>query len=224
MRAVGWLPLLVVVDATLGATAVGHPSLDPQQRELITRYEVVLQSKKIAPGLQRHRAMGLFDAPAGDVFRVATSYERYSEYIPRISASYTVWQGTQEAVVVFEADMPWPLVDAWVHVRVQHDHPRRGSYRMRFAMVRGSVHRCEGSLLVEPFGDGRSLVTYELLALPDSLLPHPWVQGIMGRAAVLFVHFLRSRVNRLQQQGLLRSPAALEPSPTVAGNEELYDD
>lgn len=178
---------------------LARPVMDAQRQEQLSRYEVVLQSESIGAGVQRHRAVGLFDSSPEEIFRIATSYERYSEYMPRIVASHVISQGTEQALVTLEADLPWPMSNLWVFARYQTesflDDMDRQAYRVRFGMLRGNLLRYEGVLLIEPFGDGRATVTYELLAEPETRMPRSWVQRSIGRGVSNFVHYLRARVS-----------------------------
>lgn len=215
-------PAAVLATALLGAPGLGaaRPALAPARLQELARYEVLLQSEPAGAGLQRHRVVGLFDATPEEVFRVATSYERYSEYMPRITTSHTLWQGEAGSVVLLEADLPWPMADTWVHARFQHELLDGASYRVRFGMLRGNLLRYEGTMLIEPGERGRALVTYELVAQPDSRLPRAWVQGAVGRGALNFVHCLRSRVSGVLQQRLLLGPAGAALYPVVLRHTE----
>jgi ribosome-associated toxin RatA of RatAB toxin-antitoxin module len=203
--------------ALLGLSAEARPRLDDRRMGQLSRYDVLLFSDPAGGGLYRHKAIGVFDASPEDVFKVATTYERYSEYMPRVTQSQIVWQSGELSMVYLAADLPWPLSNAWIYARFQHDPQYDQTFRVRFAMVRGNLLRYEGSLLIEPFGDGRTAVTYELLAQPDSRLPRALLQSTIGRGAANFVHCLRGRINALLHKGLLHAPSrprigAAEPS------------
>ena len=216
------LPSLLAL-AALWVVAPGvaraRPALDARQVGQLTRYDVVLFSEPIGSGLIRHRAVGMFNAPPKEVFRVATGYEHYGEYIPRIE-SRVMSRKKDEAVVRVKADLPWPMRNVWVDARYHSDLLYAETYRVRFGMVGGNMLRYEGSLLIEPFGQGRTTVTYELLAEPNSRLPTAWVQRALGRTAFSFVHYLRSRVGMLQRQAIdaahRQAPVPAVPPAPVA--------
>jgi ribosome-associated toxin RatA of RatAB toxin-antitoxin module len=205
--------VLVAVLAGGGRVAEGRPYLDDRHLGQLVRYDVLLLSDPDGAGLLRHRAIGMFDAPPKEVFQVATSYDQYREYIPRID-SHVMSRKDNEALVRVEADLPWPMPNVWVDARYCQDAPSTEVYRVRFDMVRGNMRRYEGSLLIEPFGPGKATVTYELLAEPNSHLPRAWVQRALGRTALSFVNYLRSRVNNLQRQAARRQAAQRQaPAP-----------
>ncbi len=205
--------MLALVAMLAGSAGIAHgrPYLDASHLGQLNRYDVVLLSDPIGSGLLRHQAVGVFDAPPRDVFRVVTSYNRYREYIPRID-SRVMSQKNDETLVRVEADLPWPMRSVWVDARYHHDIPYAEAYRVRFGMVRGNMLRYEGSLLIEPFGPGRTTVTYELLAEPDTRLPKAWVQRALGHTVSSFVHYLRGRVNTLQRQAAANAQSALSPA------------
>ena len=193
------LSLTLLGSLWLAQPAAAHPA----EAERLGRYEVTLHSEPIAPGVVRHRAAGIFDAAPEAVLRVATRYDEYREYMPRVIASRTVSRAPGEAVVLLEAEMPWPLPIAWAYTRFRSEPHQGHGELVRFSMVRGNMLRYEGSLVIEPYDRGRSLVTYELVAQPDLRLPRAWVQPLIGRGAASFLHSLRSRINHLQRHGLL---------------------
>jgi hypothetical protein len=208
----------VALIAALLATsrmAFALPALPAQRVEQLGRYDVLLLSEPAGEGLLRHQAIGVFDATPEQVLGVAANVDLYRSYVPGIAASKTLWQGPTEKEVVLEADLPWPLRNLWVQVRVDVDRAELGprTHRVRFSLVRGNMLRYEGSILIEPFGEGRTAVTYEILALPDLRLPRSWLQHAAGRGARTFVHALRSRVNHLMRQGLLQPSLARVISP-----------
>ena len=199
-----WLSAILLAVLSLGPVpSQARPVLDAQQTERLSRYEVVLQSEPLGAGSQHHRAVGIIDFPAESVFRVVTSYDRYSEYMPRVLASHVVSQSEGHALVSMEAMLPWPLANVWVFARYQtdgfQDDMDRQAYRVRFTMLRGNMLRYEGLLLLEPYGEGRTMVTYELLAEPDTRMPKSWVQRAIARGASNFVHVLRTRVTQCQR-------------------------
>ena len=61
--------------------------------------------------------------------------------------------------------------------------------------VRGNLRRYEGTLTIEPIAEGRSLVTYELIAQPGMRLPRSWQQAAVARGTYGFIHCLRGRLN-----------------------------
>lgn len=206
---------LIAALLAMSRMAMALPALPAQRVEQLGRYDVLLLSEPAGAGLMRHQAIGVFDASPEQVLGVATNVDQYRSYIPGIAASKTLWQGPTEREVVLEADLPWPLRNLWVQARLEVEREDIGphTYRVRFDLVRGNMLRYEGSILIEPFGEGRTAVTYEILALPDLRLPRSWLQHAAGRGARTFVHALRSRVNHLHRQGLLQPSLARAISP-----------
>lgn len=210
--------MLAVLTAT-GGSGWARPQLDDQRLRRLSDYDVLLFSDPAGPGLVRHKAIGVFDAAPEEIFRIASNFSSYREYIPHIASRVLAQEGG-ETLVHLKAALPWPLRDLWVDARYQYDMPDDNAYRMRFGMVKGNLRRYEGSLLIEPFGDGRTTVTYELLADPQLSLPRSWVQRSVGHGVSNFVHCLRGRVNHLMQQ---REPSRLRPAPAPRSRKEQPD-
>src|SRR5207302_5169689 len=120
-------------------------------------------------GIEVSRAVGVFDATPDEVFRTATDYAHLAEFAPRVSRSTVLESGnpagpSARALVLLAADLPWPVSNAWVQAQFETEQPGAGVFRVRFWQVRGSMRRYFGSILIEPWQDGRSSVTYEQLA------------------------------------------------------------
>ena len=68
------------------AAALARPSLDPARLDQLDRYEVLMFGDPVAGGLERSKAIGVFDATPDEVFRIATEYQHYPEFMPRVSS------------------------------------------------------------------------------------------------------------------------------------------
>jgi hypothetical protein len=188
-----------------GATrSEARPALDPDGLARLARYDVLSFTAPGGGGVDVSRAVGVFDATPDEVYRTATDYGRLSEFAPRVQSSTVLdRQGEARALVMLVADLPWPVSSAWVQAQFDIERPSSGVFRIRFAQVRGSMRRYFGSILIEPWRDGKSSVTYEQLAEPDTLAPRRLVNGRLRDAAARYVHALRQRVNELHRLGRL---------------------
>ena len=56
----------------------------------LAHYEVLTFTDPGGNGINRGKAIGVFDATPDEVFRVARDYERYAEYAPRVRSAKVV--------------------------------------------------------------------------------------------------------------------------------------
>jgi hypothetical protein len=193
------------------SVADARPTLDKERLARLAKYDVLEFSDPFKNGLERGKAIGVFDATPEEVFRVATDYAKWKEYMPRVSGSQVTDRDRSGATVEIVADLPWPAGRALVKARYQHERLRGEIYRVKFWKLAGTMKEYLGSLYIEPFARGKAALTYELVAMPDILAPRSAVNKIIRRSAAGFVHALRQRINDLHTLGLLH-PEPLPPT------------
>src|SRR5688572_8066382 len=94
--------------------ALARPTLDGARLGQLDRYEVLTFSDPYQSGIDRGKAIGVIDATPEEVFRIATDFGRYKEYMPRIVESEQVTRTTDSAQVVLTADLPLPAGHSWI--------------------------------------------------------------------------------------------------------------
>jgi hypothetical protein len=198
-------PVLVLI---FEATAPARPQLDPAGLGKLDQWEVLTFADPWRGGLQRGKAIGVFSATPDEVFRVAADYAKYQDYLPRVRSSTVSWQGGGEALVEMTADLPWPAGRSRVQARYVQQQLPGDIYRIEFAMVSGQMKHYLGSIYIEPWADGRTAVTYELVAEPDILAPRSAINRSIVKSAGGFVHALRQRVSDLHKLGYLHPQSA----------------
>lgn len=208
-----WLSLLLLA---LPATAAARPTLDPARLGLLSRYEVLVFSDPGIGGLERSKAIGVIDATPEEVFRVATDYGKYKDFLPRISGSRVLGWDAGGPTVEIVINLPWPVSDAWVSAKYAHQQLPGEIYRVRFDLVRGSMKRYMGSIYIEPWDAGKTAVTYELLVDPNAPATDSMINRGVRSTVKHFVQSLRQRVNDLHRLGYLHPAAAPAPRPRPA--------
>lgn len=223
-----WSPLRALVAAALlcgwagGASA--RPNLDAARIAELTDYRVLVFGDPIGNAMERGKAIGLFDATPEEVFRVATDFARWQEYLPRVKTSRVVQQNGRASLVALEAELPWPAGKRQVIARYLAEKLPGEIYRIRFEMVQGEMKQYVGSIYIEPWAPpGASLstaplkatVTYELVADPDVLATAATLNRMIKRSASGFVHALRQRINDLHKLGLLHPLPPTPPAPVA---------
>jgi len=155
--------------------------------------EVVTSSVEGTGGVSPGRAMALLNAPPGVVRDVLAGLEHYPSFVPRVVGSRQV----KPNHFVIQLKLPWPVGDTWVYVQVRSG-ARDGAEIVTSRMLNGQLKAYEGTAWVQPFGKGRSLLTYQLLAVPDSsFAPESMVSRGLRDAAGGMVEAVRNRVRQV---------------------------
>src|SRR5687767_9400362 len=85
--------------------AQARPTLDGTRLGQLDRYEVLTFSDPYQSGIDRGKAIGVIDATPEEVFRIATDFARYKEFMPRITESEQVTRTADSAQVVLTAEL-----------------------------------------------------------------------------------------------------------------------
>ncbi len=205
-----WLSLLLLA---LPAPAVARPTLDPARLALLGRYEVLVFSDPGIGGLERGKAICVIDATPNEVFRVATDYGKYKDFLPRIHESRVLSWDAVGPMVEIVIQLPWPVSQAWVSARYAHEQLPGEIYRVRFDLVRGSMKRYVGSIYIEPWDAGKTAVTYQLLVDPNAPATDSMINRGVRSTVKHFVQSLRQRVNDLHRLGYLHPAVAPTTQP-----------
>jgi len=214
-RLIASLGLLAGLTSFTASVAAG-PSLDPARLAQLARYEVLVFSDPFKDGIERGKAIGVFDATSEEVFRVATDFSKWSEYLPKVHSSKVVSRAGKVTLVALIADLPFPVGRRQVFARYTEERLPGEIYRIRFEMIHGEMRQYLGSVYIEPWarsgsGPPQTAVTYELVAEPDIAAPDSTINKAVRRSSSGFVHALRQHVNDLHRLGLLHP---MQP-PTV---------
>jgi hypothetical protein len=211
--------VLLTAALLFAAPAFARPTLDTGNLARLGRYDVLVFADPYANGLERGKAIGVFDATPEEVFRVACDYDKWKDYLPKVKASQVVDANRGQAVVEMTADLPWPAGSTRIQARYTQEKLAGDIYRIRFDLVRGSMKRYLGSIYIEPWtaGHDKTAVTYELVAEPDILAPKGAINKLVRRSAWGFVNALRQRINDLHKLGYLHPlQPPLPPLPPPA--------
>ncbi|MEO6953550.1 MAG: SRPBCC family protein [Polyangia bacterium] len=203
--------MLLAACVSLPSAAHARPTLDGGHLAALSQYEVLTFSDAYRAGIERGKAIGVIDATPEEVFRVATDFERYKDFMPRIAVSDQLSRTADGAQVVITAELPWPAGRRWIEADYRFERVAKDIFRVRFDMVRGNMRQYLGSLYIEPFSKTQTAITYELVAEPDLTAPKSLINKGVRRTVGKFVHALRQRINDLHQLGMLHP--VLPPVP-----------
>lgn len=205
----------------MGGAAQARPTLDGPRMTQLGKYEVLTFSDPFGGGIDRGKAIGVIDATPEEVFRIATDFDRYKDYMPRIAGVEQLARDRDGAQVVISAELPWPAGHTWIEASYRFERTASDIYRIRFDMSRGNMRRYLGSLYIEPWSPTQTAITYELVAEPDIVAPKSIINKGVRRSAGKFIHALRQHINDMHRLGLLHPvlPAmAVGPSTVVRPN------
>ncbi|HUS68760.1 MAG TPA: SRPBCC family protein, partial [Kofleriaceae bacterium] len=137
--------------ALLASPALARPTRDPQQLSQLASYDVLVFADPYRDGIEKGKAISVMDATPEEVFRVASDYAKWPEYLPRVRGAKVISANAAGALVEMTADLPWPAGRS--HAQVRHSHEKLAGeiYRIRFDMVQGTMRKYLGSLYIEPW-------------------------------------------------------------------------
>jgi ribosome-associated toxin RatA of RatAB toxin-antitoxin module len=204
-----------LLTCALTTPAAARPTLDSSRLDQLGHYQVLTFADPFKNGIERGKAIGVIDATPEEVFRVATDYAKYRDFMPKVTDSRVKEAARDHVLVEMHAELRWPAGASKVTARYTHEKLPGDIYRVRFDMVDGSLKQYLGSLYIEPFATGKTAVTYELVAEPDTVAPKGAINRGIKRSTGNFVNALRQRVNDLHRLGYLH-PEPITPPKSDA--------
>lgn len=127
---------------------------------------VDVTSEETPTGGRRSVATAVCDLPVEPLFRAATDYERYTEFMPRTVEGRVV--SREGDVVLFRTALDFVVRKVAYTLRLVLDPP---AGRVTWTLVEGDVTRNEGSWQFDDLGDGRTRVTYTTWVEIDLAVP-----------------------------------------------------
>lgn len=100
-------------------------------------------------------AIVLVDAPVEKVWIIATAFEQYVKFVPKVTRSELLKRDAHEVVMHWELDVPLSTEDYVVRYALDEEkHAAVGTW------VKGDLKGTRSNFRVEPTTDGKSLLTY----------------------------------------------------------------
>ncbi len=152
----------------------------------------IIASSVPGSGVRAGRAVALVDAPPRVLRDLLAAFGNYQSFVPRITASRTL-KGDR---FVVECEFPWPVNRTWVYGQVNAGS-RDGAEVVAWKMLNGTLKSYEGAAWIQPYGKGRSLVTYQMLAVPHIVAPDSLMNYGLREAASGMVEALRKQAARV---------------------------
>ena len=182
-----WLPRLAL--SLISAAAA--PALAADLASRLQNGEVVAGSVP-GSGVRAAQAVAVVDAPPRLVRELLAGFGDYHAFVPRVVASRQVKPNR----FLIESELPWPVSRAWAYVQVQSGS-RDGAEVVTWKMINGTVKTYEGAAWIQPYGRGRSLLTYQMLAVPRTFAPEGLLNSGLRAAASRMVDAVRRQAARL---------------------------
>jgi len=110
-------------------------------------------------------------------------------------ASFRIPGGKYTGYFYGHVEVPWPLRDRWYVVRVLWDESAaaRQVYTCSWSLVTGNLREYRGEWRVEPFGEGRTRLTYRVVTDPGGLAPPFLVEEFSTKTLPQVIAGVRAR-------------------------------
>jgi ribosome-associated toxin RatA of RatAB toxin-antitoxin module len=197
------LPALLASAAvvlTAGPTGA-RPALDKSIAAKVSKWKVVSFTNTHSSGATKATAIGLFnDIPEALLYLVMEA-GKYEHFLPRVTESRVVKRRGDALYAVIHTDLPWPVKDCWVYIRLTRHRIGGRVYEVRWEMLNGTMKRYEGKARIEPWNEKgtRTLLTYSMIAEPRSSAPDTLIAKGLRRIAETITHRARLRLKALRK-------------------------
>lgn len=143
-------------------------------------------------GAVRAVATAVRRVPLESVWRAATDYEHYTEFMPRTCEA--VVERRTEREVVFRTALDFVLKKVRYRLRLQLD---RAAGHVSWTLLDGDLRRCEGSWQLDDLGQGLTRITYTSLVESAIPVPKRIEAGLLGKSLPEVVEKTVERARRL---------------------------
>jgi len=128
----------------------------------ISRGEIVVNYKSKHP-VYWLDVYGLIDAPADQVWKAITSYDRYQEFLPLVVESGIRKQAPGRCWQFVKMRPPWPLHDHWM---VNANVENKAKWNLSWTMDDGNLRMEHGYWQITPVGPNKCKLQYHLTVDP----------------------------------------------------------
>jgi ribosome-associated toxin RatA of RatAB toxin-antitoxin module len=193
-------PWIVITVAFALMLAMHLPAFGDMLAE-VKAGKIVVHSIPAKKGPDTGRAIGMIEAPTNVVVDILSRLDRYKDFVPRIVGSRKV----KKNKYVIESDLPWPVKSAWVYVGVTRKDSGRTAY-LRWRMLNGTFEAYEGMAWVQPIDAKRSLLTYQMLAVPKTSAPDSMISKGLRSATERMIKAIRKEAAKVMAQRSVKGP------------------
>lgn len=193
-----------IITAVAVTALLVAPGARADVAEQLRAGKILTTSAVVVDGVKPARGMALIDAPPDVVHKIITQVQYYREFVPSMVGS----RHLKSNHYALQSDLPWPAKDSWVHVKMRSG--QRGKTRIAdWTMERGNFKEFKGTAWIQPYGKGRSVLTYQLLAVPKVLAP----EALLNRGMKVVV---KGVVEAIRERAVGIKTGAIVPGRRVA--------
>jgi ribosome-associated toxin RatA of RatAB toxin-antitoxin module len=147
------------------------------------------------------KAIGVIPDTPEAVAQIFLEVDKYKNYLPRITESRITKRRDMHTFAVVETDLPWPVKDCWVYIKMTRYNKPGRVYEIKWWMLNGTMRNYTGSALIEPWNKDatQSVLTYQLLAEPQTSAPDSMISNGVKQIANIFVQKFRLRMQALRK-------------------------
>ena len=179
------------------------------QQGVVISYSLKVKGSDVRAG----KAIGIVEASPEQVAAILLDVPNYFRFLHRVRSAHVVKRNGAVMTARLDADLPWPLSDAWALVTVRHQVLSGRVHKIHWEMFKGTLKRYRGYALIEPWSPRGEKValTYRVLAVPNSAAPTSMISKGVRRLAEMVLHRVRLRAKALH-----KGPAASSTRATSA--------
>ncbi len=155
------------------------PQFGPDEKAKLERGEILVKNAEAKGDGIAGKAAGVVRAHPDKVWAVVNDCAHFKDFMPRTVKSEVVEAGQHCKV---EIEMPFPFSNLWSETKVQHVHLDGGGRRRVWSLVQGTYTKVDGSWTVWPWGEGATLLLYNIDADPDVPVPNAILRSAQASA------------------------------------------
>jgi ribosome-associated toxin RatA of RatAB toxin-antitoxin module len=137
-------------------------------------------------------ARALAHTPSDHLRSVVTDYARYSSIIPQFRNARVVGRAGGRTDVYLEVPILNGLTKIWAVVRFEPPETKGSQHVVRGRLVRGNVKRLDATWRIDKVDEQKSVLSLELLMIPDLPAPTSVVSAELRKAAGKAVNAARN--------------------------------
>jgi ribosome-associated toxin RatA of RatAB toxin-antitoxin module len=178
--------LSTVIFAFAGLSAA------PSDAAPVTRHVVRFSVKVPNSGIEAGAARALAYAPSAGVRSVVTDYARYSSIITQFKNARVVGRAETHTDVYLEVPILSGFSTIWAILRFEAPVTKGNQQVIRGRLLKGNVKRLDATWRIDKMDDEKSVLSLELLMVPDLPAPASVVSAELRKAAGKAVNAARN--------------------------------
>ena len=169
------LAAFIAASATWAAPTTLNKLFGKDKAKLLAGEILVSTHNVKGKAVPQARVRAVIDAPPEKIWKVVSNCNGYKKTMPRIAASKELGRKGPEIICTVTADLPFPFDDLTSKSRATHTIEKGKHYLREWTLIDGDYTYNSGKWELFAIEDGkRTLVLYQLLAVPKTSLPK-WV-------------------------------------------------